>query len=166
MGEISEISLRVQIRVGTYIYRYILYSVNLRFPPGFEDGHFHGFSSGGTKILMNHTNTVRRKKWRQTSCCFPCVLWVPIGVEVDVSGQSLSFGIWSWSLQYLIDSDYALESPSTSCKFAIISGCTCNLTMPISCYIPFHIVKPFPKTMSLKCVFQALFCYCMVWWRY
>ena len=125
--------------VPTYIHRYILYSVNLRFPPGFEEGHFHGFSSGGTKILMNCTHTVRRKKWRQTSCCFPCVLWVPIGVEVGVSGQSLSFGIWSRSLQYLIDSDYALESPSTSCKFAVISGCICNLTMPINCYIPSHI---------------------------
>ena len=36
--------------------------VNLRFPPGFEEGHFHWYSSGGTKILMNRTNTVRRKK--------------------------------------------------------------------------------------------------------
>ena len=71
MGEILEIPLRVQIRVGTYIYRYILYSVNLRFPPGFEDGHFHGFSSGGTKILMNHTNTVRRKKEDKQVVVFP-----------------------------------------------------------------------------------------------
>ena len=32
MGETLEIPLMVQIRVGTYIYKYILYSVNLRFP--------------------------------------------------------------------------------------------------------------------------------------
>ena len=32
MGETLEILLVVQIRLGTYIYRYILYSVNLRFP--------------------------------------------------------------------------------------------------------------------------------------
>ena len=70
MGEILEIPLRVQIRVGTYIYRYILYSVNLRFPPGFEEGHFHGFSSGETKILMNRTHTARKKKMKTNKLLF------------------------------------------------------------------------------------------------